>query len=270
MGMKAVRLTALGNGKCGLSLLPLPVFHRKGNVPAKFFHDQALGLAPLAEQSLGVARSLRSIILKNGRVPCIASEPGALLTCVVSGELLLDLHGAQTRLQSGDIFLLDRDSPSCIRVTAKDDCRLVQIAVTEEWPGADAEIQEPGDANPRDGSRAKLKRMDRRDDYRTYLSELEGLFPAARDEWSAARSVLGFRFMCWEEGFIDWHPEVVNNLAIILSGEVEVQTSGDQAVDVFRAGDICLATDEVGEGHTTRSRGVTHLCIAVFATADLW
>jgi len=28
---------------------------------------------------------------------------------------------------------------------------------------------------------------------------------------------------CWENGCIDWHPEVVNNLAIFLSGELELE-----------------------------------------------
>jgi len=30
-------------------------------------------------------------------------------------------------------------------------------------------------------------------------------------------------------GCIDWHPEVVNNLAIFLSGELELEASGEFA-----------------------------------------
>jgi hypothetical protein len=77
--------------------------------------------------------------------------------------------------------------------------------------------------------------------------------------------------MCWEDGFIDWHPEVVNNLAIFLSGELELESGGGGgAIEVFHAGDVCLAQDRTGEGHIDRTRGVTHVALIVVETENLW
>jgi len=54
---------------------------------------------------------------------------------------------------------------------------------------------------------------------------------------------------------MDWHPCVTNQLAIALAGEMEMEVGGGGgAIEVFHAGDICLAEDRTGEGHMGVSR----------------
>jgi hypothetical protein len=269
--MKALRISANADG-IQARPLPLPSLYRKGDVPAEFYRRQASGEAPKAEQNLSPAAFLRTIIVPEGKFTRLASAPGALLTFVISGELSLTTGAGQTTsLVSGDVFLVDADSAARVQPTARGNCRLIQLGVAADWPGADAKPQSPGTSNPRRGNEPNVKHLYQGKDDRTYFSAYPQLFPSAPNEWSGPRTVAGFRFMCWEDGFIDWHPEVINNLAIFLSGELELQSGGGGgAIEVFRAGDICLATDRTGEGHIDRARGAVHVGLIVIETEHLW
>jgi hypothetical protein len=269
--MKALRITAHPDG---LQVRPLPLssVYRKGDAPAEYFRRQASGEIPMAEQNLSRAAFVRTIIVPDGRFTKFASAPGALLSIVVGGELSLATGAGQaTNLIAGDVFLVDADSSSRIVPDARGNCRLIQLGVEPDWPGPDATLQEPGTLTPRRGNEPNIKHLYQGKDDRTYFSEFPQLFPAPPNEWSAPRVAAGFRFMCWEDGFIDWHPEVINNLAIFLSGELELESGGGGgAVEVFRAGDVCLATDRTGEGHIDRARGATHVALVVIETEHLW
>jgi hypothetical protein len=269
--MKALQLSARSDA-IKAQPLPLPAIYRKGDAPAEYFRRQASGEIPKAEQNLSPAAFVRSIVLRDGRFAGLASAPGALLTFIVSGELSFAAgSAAATRLVSGDMFLVDADSAPRLAPIARGNCRLIQLGVGADWPGPDATIQVPGTLTPRPGTEANIKRLYQGADDRTYFSEFPELFPAPANEWSAPRAVAGFRFMCWEDGFIDWHPEVVNNLAIFLSGELELESGGGGgAIEVFHAGDVCLAQDRTGEGHIDRTRGVTHVALIVVETEHLW
>jgi hypothetical protein len=154
---------------------------------------------------------------------------------------------------------------------AKDHCRLVQIGVSPDWPGPDAKLQPPGTHNPRSSSEPNLKRVLRDDDDQAYFVEFPELFAAPANSWSSMRPVAGFRFMCWEDGVLDWHPEVINNFGIFLSGEMEIETGGrGGGIEVFHAGDICTAEDRTGVGHIDRCRGMTHVACIVLDTEHLW
>jgi hypothetical protein len=269
--MKALRILARSDA-IQAQPLPLPAVYRKGDAPAEYFRRQASGEIPKAEQNLSPAAFVRTIVLREGRFTGLASAPGALLTFVVSGELSFAVGSAEaTRLSSGDLFLVDADSASRLAPSARGNCRLIQLGVAADWPGPDATLQVPGTLTPRRSADANIKRLYQGADDRTYFSEFPELFPASPNEWSAPRAVSGFRFMCWEDGFIDWHPEVVNNLAIFLSGELELESGGGGgAIEVFHAGDVCLAQDRTGEGHIDRTRGATHVGLIVVETENLW
>jgi quercetin dioxygenase-like cupin family protein len=269
--MKAVHISANAGG-IHVRPLPLPAVYRKGDAPAEYFRRQASGEIPKAEQNLSPAAFVRTIIVRDGRFTGLASAPGALLTFVVSGELSLPSGAAQaTQLVSGDVFLVDADIAPRIVLNARDSCRLIQVGVAPDWPGPEAKLQVPGTATPRKAAKPNIKRLYQGEDDRTYFSEFPELFAAPPNEWSAPCAATGFRFMCWEDGFIDWHPEVVNNLAIFLSGELELESGGGSgAVEVFHAGDVCLAQDRTGEGHIDRTRGVTHVALIVVETEHLW
>jgi quercetin dioxygenase-like cupin family protein len=269
--MKALQISAQ-SGATLARPLAFPAVYRKGDAPAEWFRRQASGQIPKAEQNLSAAAFVRTIVVRDGRFTSLASAPGALLTFVVSGELSFATGaGEATRLVPGDIFLVDADSASRVVPTARGDCRLIQLGVAADWPGPDAKLQDPGTLTPRRGEKPNIKRLYNGKDDRTYFSEFTELFPAPANEWSAPRATTGFRFMCWEDGFIDWHPEVINNLAIFLSGELELESGGaGGAIEVFHAGDVCLAEDRTGEGHIDRTRGVTHVALIVVETENLW
>jgi hypothetical protein len=174
-------------------------------------------------------------------------------------------------LERGDILLTDGRSSS-VPIEARNQCRLVQIGVPAEWPGAGAEVQQPGTFYPRLSGRVpKLKRIYKGKDDRAYFTEFSELFPEALNEWGTPHAITGFRLLCWENGSMDWHPCVTNQLAIALAGEMEMEVGGGAgAREVFHAGDICLAEDRTGEGHIGRFRGVVHVVIMVVETENLW
>jgi hypothetical protein len=54
--------------------------------------------------------------------------------------------------------------------------------------------------------------------------------------------------------FMDWHNAPRRQYVIMLSGQMEIQV-GDGTVKRFGAGDVLLAEDLTGRGHTTRVVG---------------
>jgi hypothetical protein len=54
--------------------------------------------------------------------------------------------------------------------------------------------------------------------------------------------------------FNDWHPAPRRQYVVSLSGEAEVGI-GDGTVRRFRPGDVLVAEDTTGRGHTTRTIG---------------
>ena len=271
--MQTFRVTTRPDGTYDVGPLALPSAYRKGDIPAEFYRRQASGEIPLIDQNLSPSDFVRTIVLKDGRFAGFAGEPrGAVLTFIISGQLVLGADaGHAPRLVPGDLFLLDLDSASRLTVTAEDNCRLLQIGVAADWPGPEAKIQAPTTLLPRSTKEPKIIRMYQGADDQSYLSQLPELFPAPANQWSAPRPVVGFRLLCWEDGAIDWHPEVVNNLAVFLAGELEVEVGGaGGAKDALRAGDVCLTQDRTGIGHITKARGVVHVATIVMATEDLW
>ena len=271
--MQSFQVNMRRDGTFGIGELALPSAYRKGDIPAEFYRRQASGEIPLVDQNLSPSSFIRTILLTDGRFTGLASAPpSAVLNFVVSGQLALDVGaGYETRLIPGDLFLLDLDSAAQLTVTAGDNCRLIQIGVAADWPGPEAKLQAPTTLLPRSTKEPKIIRMYQGADDQSYLAQLPELFPASVNQWSAPRPVVGFRLLGWEDGTIDWHPEVVNNLAVFLSGELEVEVGGGGgAKDAFRAGDVCLTQDRTGIGHITTARGVVHVATIVIATQDLW
>ena len=270
--MQSFRVTTRPDGGYDIKPLALPSAYRKGDIPAEFYRRQASGEIPLADQNLSPSGFVRTLILEDGRFTGLASEPpSAVLNFVISGQLALGTDTGQTVLTPGDVFLLDRDSAARLTVTAGGNCRLLQLGVTADWPGPEAKLQTPTMVLPRLTLEPKIMRMYQGADDQSYLSQCPELFPAPANQWSAPRPVVGFRLLCWEDGAIDWHPEVVNNLAVFLAGELEVEVGGGGgAKEAFRGGDICLTQDRTGIGHITKARGVVHVATIVMATQDLW
>ena len=71
-------------------------------------------------------------------------------------------------------------------------------------------------------------------------------------EATAMRSASGIQFRRSPPGhFIDWHPAPQRQFVIILEGQSEIVIgNGDKRI--FSQGDVLLADDLTGHGHTTR------------------
>ena len=274
--MKAVHITADENITYRVEPLALPTAHRKGVVDAEGYRRQARGAMPRANFNPNQSDSVRAIVLSDGTFTGLASQPGALLTFVVSGDLTLPTGtpaaglSQLSHLEPGDILLTDQHSSS-VPIEARNGCRLMQLRVSADWPGEGAEVQQPGTLIPRPpGRMPKLKRIYKGEDDKAYYSELPLLFPEVMNQWGTPHPISGFRLLCWEEGSMDWHPCVTNQLAITLSGEMEMEVGGGGgAVETFHAGDICLSEDRAGQGHIGRFRGVVHVVIMVLGTGSL-
>ncbi len=74
----------------------------------------------------------------------------------------------------------------------------------------------------------------------------------------------GITFRRFEPGeFIDWHPAPRRQYVITLSGQVEIGI-GDGTVRPFGPGDVLLAEDLTGKGHTSRVVGTeTRISVAI-------
>ena len=265
--MKAFQITD------GTEIKPLAFqsAYRKGDAPAEIFRRQAAGEVPRVVKDLRPVRFIRTITLRDGSFGGLASDSGLLLTFVIAGELTLTTAGDQkTTLSPGDMLEIDDKTVSRVGVDARGGCRLIQLGVYPEWPGQEAKIQNPGTPTQRKTGEVTIKRLDTGKDDRSYYKDFSDLFSGPPNEWSAPRPVDGLRFMSWEDGFIDWHPEVVNNFAIIMSGELEIEASGDHVAHVYHAGDILLAADRTGVGHINRCRGFMHGALMVIDTRNLW
>ena len=269
--MKAIRVSAHQNGTVAMADLPLPTIQRKGVATADRYRQQSTGEIPRGKDFNPIPSNfLRAIVLSDGAFKGLASQPGALLSFVVSGDVSLMAGSRQTaKLKPGDIFLVDGASAPEVVLDVRNQCRLLQIDVAADWPGPKAELQRPGTINPRQGTTANIKRIYKGADDKAYFTGFQELFPDAPDQWSAPRQIAGFRMLCWEDGEMDFHPCVINQLGLIASGELEVEV-GSGEKQIFRAGDICLSEDRTGEGHRNRVRGAMHTTNFVIETEHLW
>jgi quercetin dioxygenase-like cupin family protein len=269
--MKAIRVSTNQNGTLTVADLPLPTIQRKGVAAADRYRQQSTGAIPRGRDFNPIPSNfVRAIVLSDGTFKGLASQPGALLSFVISGDVSLMAGPGQTaELKPGDIFLVDGASAPQVVLDVRKQCRLLQIDVAADWPGSQAELQRPGTINPRQGTTAHIKRIYKGADDKAYFTEFQELFSGAPAQWSAPRQIAGFRMLCWEDGEMDFHPCVINQIGFIASGELEVEV-GSGEKQIFRAGDICLSEDRTGEGHRNRVRGVMHATNIVIETEHLW
>ena len=265
--MKAYRVTTHGDA-CRIEALPLPSLHRGQQTDAEPYRLQAAGKLPMPQQNLDAGQRLRAIRLSGHHATELFGEPAATLSFVIAGDLTVRGQD-MVRLVPGDVLLAEAGARP--QWSASTGTALVRLDIAADWPGADAAMQDEGALMPRNGAEPKIKRIYEGADHRSYLADFPKLFSANDDVWSEPHPVLGFRFLRFPDGaFIDWHPEVVNNFAIFLSGEMEIEARGKTPIERFRAGDILLAEDRKGEGHIDRMHGAIPLALIVMDDAALW
>ncbi len=94
------------------------------------------------------------------------------------------------------------------------------------------------------------------DDGESHFEEIDLPYEkVAAAERTAAENAESIHFRRYQPGnFIDWHPAPRRQYVITLEGQVEVGL-GDGTKRVFGAGDVLLADDLTGRGHTTAVYG---------------
>jgi quercetin dioxygenase-like cupin family protein len=86
-------------------------------------------------------------------------------------------------------------------------------------------------------------------------SHIEDLPLASHPELSELHTATGIQIRSTPAGhFMDWHPAPRRQYVIVLSGEMEIGL-GDGSIHRLGAGDVLLAEDVTGRGHTRQIGG---------------
>lgn len=264
--MKALRLVSGPHGATLAADLPLRMPQAAGVIDPEPFRRRSIEGPALAE-AFAVSGGLRTAHLPAGSTARLFDLPSAVLSFVISGTVAL---ATGDRLGPGDLFLAPAGTPESA-AQPEGDCRLVQVLLEPDCPEPKARPVSRASTHPRGSVAANFKRMTRHADGRSRFHPFPALF-GAPGVWSPLKPVIGLRFIGMaEDTFIDWHPEIVNNLVIVLTGALELETGGDGgAVEVFREGDVCLAQDRTGEGHIDRMHGHVQVAVVIIDDAELW
>ena len=103
------------------------------------------------------------------------------------------------------------------------------------------------------------------DDGESHFEELELPYEqVANAERTAEQQAANISFRRAQPGeFIDWHPAPRRQYVITLAGQAEIGL-GDGTRRIFNAGDVLLADDLTGRGHTTAVYGeVPRVSVAI-------
>ncbi|MGW4124835.1 hypothetical protein [Nocardia sp. NPDC004711] len=266
--MKAVKVR--GNDELRVEALVLPLPHLSGPFDADLYRRRARGELPLVVRDYVPVTYLRSIVLSGGAIAAPVADHLSGLVFVATGCLRMPTPSGDTEILPGDIGLLDIGPGGAAQITAEPDTRLVQFDLdgpverAGEWATADAVATLPDRNGP------NFKQMRKGVGDAAYFHDFDDLFPAEPDVWSRARPTVGLHFGDFaDQEYIGMHPEVVNQLVLVLTGCLELQVGGGR-IERFQAGDVVLAADKTGEGHIDRFRGRTALANIVLDDAVLW
>lgn len=195
----------------------------------------------------------------------LVTVPGA--TMVVGGSVTVDVGcDAPCHLGRGDVLVVDEPlAAGSVRIDTGG-CELVSMRLPEEaWRGHETS---PWSGPHTDPAPTPLR-------YRMYEhAGASYLAPHRRfiDGNQHGRPIVGYRFIGLPAGFfLDWHPEVVNQLVVVLDGDFEVEVGGEPGRrQRFGPGDVCLAEDRTGQGHIDRTTEPSLLAVVVLDTEHLW
>lgn len=265
--MVAVHLGEL-NGHVRLAKLDLPVVLRSGPYDVDGIKRRSKRLEPVEVFDFIPSEGVRTVTLSDGSSISDLLRGLRGLVFVARGSLRITGDGVDYSLRRGDVVLIDT-ALSDRAITAERDTALIFIELAEGVMGPCDEPVEEQSA-PQSSEDGKYLGMFSDSDELSYLEDFDSLFPDRRDEWSDSHQVARLYFGLFApDGFVDWHPEVEYNLALVLQGALELQVSLDKRIERFHPGDGFLAGDLTG-AHTTRFVGTTMLAIAFLEADQLW
>ena len=191
------------------------------------------------------------------------------LICVLTGELRI-FGATKATLKSGDTILIEKGLRPEDAFSFSDDCSILSLHVPDWVPEAAlaAQAEAPQVSGPR---KPNFKWLYAGADRQSYFSECPEFFDETRGWGATVRPVYSTIFIEMADGFfMDWHAEGANNIVLILSGELELETAGGGGdIQRFGPGDICLAVDRTGQGHIDRARGRTVIANVVIPSKTL-
>lgn len=178
--------------------------------------------------------------IRGPRSELLFSEPGTMLAMAASTLA----HGVPRWSGAAKLIALTMADFISSGISVPDDCR---------------------------GERSLVARMYSAGDGESYFRDFPELFDFA-GLLGPQKAMVGLRIYRVEDGFdYTWHPEVVNNLVLVLSGGLELEVGGgSNRVQFFGPGSICLAEDRVGRGHMDRMHGDCGLIVIQIETEELW
>lgn len=268
--MKALQLQIDHRGVTTIAPLHIPFLEFPKEIDAQPFVQQASGEIPIFVPLLFSSTGIQALRKNVGDVSAHISE-GRFLYFVSCGQLDITLaDGGSASLLPGDM-LLTGETHDGLSARISGNGHLLRLNVPPFWLPEGAPFDVADDLRVAK-DKPNLKRMYMGSDNRSRFREFSELFGAPEGEWSPLKPVFGFIFVSFgPDTFIDWHPEVTNNMCIGLTGEMELEVPlGETKLEAFRAGDVCLAEDRTGEGHIDRMRGDTRMALVLLDTRDLW
>lgn len=269
--MSSLRLLAAGDGPLKLEKLPLRMPRAAGVIDPEPFRARARGEGPALSEAYFPSRGMRTIHLTDGHAAALFDIDGPVLTFVLTGQLAILPHdGGATFLEPGGVLLSEGGRAEAV-VRASGECRLLQVFLDAEFPGPKACALDDIPAQSRVAKDHHCLRMVKHHDERSYFHRFPEMF-CAPGAWSAITPIVGLRFIEMAVGtFIDWHPEIVNNLVVVMGGGLELEVgAGACRTQVFWPGDVCLAQDSTGQGHIDRVRGTVRVAVMIIEDQFLW
>ena len=261
--MKSLALVADGLGNAKLEALALP-FGLFGKTATD--RDRARKApAELAQECTEMWTSRHG----DGEQGVVSVTGTRHLVFVVTGAVEVATSYMTAIVEPGDVLLVDDPAAVGANLRYRGDCRLLHVAMSDAWqPAGTVAPVLVGDGREDPG--AVLIRNMYVEDGQARFRDFDALFPASGETTRRPVAKASFTTLS-PDAFGDWHTEVPNNLVVVLGGGFELEVGGGGgAVEVFRAGDVCLVEDHEGQGHITRTRGETRF--AAFAIPDdhLW
>lgn len=246
--------------------LPLPIDYVAAAPDAELFRAQARGELPPPPLP-----PLRGGALRAFKIDCAQGDEwlqdlGSELLFIVSGELRLSVAGKPILVaRAGDIIRI----ASSARGNGAAGWKGAATAIALVIPGlSDDGVPAPSGIA---GEQGLLARMYAHPDGESRFRDFPELFDFSGSA-GEARAIEGIRILRVFEGMdFDWHPEVVNNLVLVLSGALELEVGGgSDRVRRFGPGSVCLAEDRTGKGHIDRTYGDCCIIVARMANDEIW
>lgn len=260
VGDEQVRATALG----------LPRIRREGYIGGESYRRRARGEGPPLQQDYLPMVGLSTAVLGDGDASALL-EPAAGLIMIADGRIDITTTTGVATLRRGDLLLVE-GGPFPAGIRHAEGTRLVGLRLGGPWPhGGEAFEESRADTETEADGPPQSGAMRQAADGLSYFTALNGFFPDATGVWTDPRPARGLFIAELADGcVIDMHPEVLNQLVLVLRGDIELEVSGNGEVRHYRTGDVVLAADRNGEGHIDRFHGTTTLAVVVMEEDDLW